>query len=195
MPPSTTEPLVDLEQQPGHLIRRLQQAAVALFMEATRAQDLTPVQFAALAAVQREPGMDQRSLARRIGFDTSTTGGVIDRLEGRGLMTRSASATDRRVRLLHLTDAGRDLLEQAVPAMLGAQERILQPLPESQRANFVSMLRTLVGGHSTGAQTGGTDPMSAGGPKKTGRAAQPAGGNSLRQTQRAAPKLRARTGL
>lgn len=154
--PPTPEGAVDLERQPGHLIRRLQQAAVALFMEATRDQDLTPVQFAALAAAQREPGMDQRTLARRIGFDTSTTGGVIDRLEARGLMTRSASATDRRVRLVHLTAAGASLLRQAVPGMLHAQGRILEPLPAHERERFVAMLVTLTRDH--GAPGARQDP-------------------------------------
>jgi DNA-binding MarR family transcriptional regulator len=52
-----------------------------------------------------QPGLDQRTLASSIGFDTSTIGGVIDRLEKRGLIERQASPTDRRVRLLQVTPA------------------------------------------------------------------------------------------
>src|SRR5882724_10320385 len=36
--------------QPGHLIRRLQQIAVALFMAETKEFDITPIQYAALLA-------------------------------------------------------------------------------------------------------------------------------------------------
>ena len=143
-----------IEAQPGHLIRRLQQLAVALFMEETQGLDLTPVQFAALAAAQRQPGMDQRTLAATIGFDTSTTGGVIDRLESRGLIQRSASADDRRVRLLHPTAAGESLLRGVTPRMLAAQERILAPLPPEQRPLFMGMLEHLVRTH----QGGGREP-------------------------------------
>jgi DNA-binding MarR family transcriptional regulator len=140
----------DIEAQPGHLIRRLQQFAVALFMDETQGLDLTPVQFAALAAAQRQPGMDQRSLAASIGFDTSTTGGVLDRLEGRGLIRRSTSPDDRRVRLINLTAVGTDMLRTVTPRMLAAQQRILEPLPEAQRTAFMDMLERLVRAHQDG---------------------------------------------
>lgn len=149
MPAAPHDDIPDIEAQPGHLIRRLQQFAVALFMEETQGQDLTPVQFAALAAAHRQPGMDQRTLAATIGFDTSTTGGVLDRLESRGLIQRSASAEDRRVRLINLTATGRDTLQAVTPGMLAAQERILEPLPQAQRRVFMAMLERLVRAHQT----------------------------------------------
>lgn len=137
----------ELARQPGHLVRRLQQIAVALFMQEAQALDLTPVQFAALAAAKQQPGMDQRTLARAISFDTSTTGGVIDRLEARGLLRRQPAPEDRRVRRIHLTPAGEVVLEQAVPGMLKAQERILEPLDPQDRERFMLLLGTLVTRH------------------------------------------------
>jgi DNA-binding MarR family transcriptional regulator len=133
-----------LEELPGFYIRRLQQIAVAIFLEETQEFGVTPVQFAALTAIQREPGLDQRTLAGRIGFDTSTLGSVIDRLEARGLVVRSNSPSDRRVRLLHLTEAGVTLLRDIDPSMRKAQLRMLAPLPPEQRLVFMDMLRTLV---------------------------------------------------
>jgi len=135
---------LDLEALPGHYIRRLQQIAVAIFLQETEKHGVTPVQYAALHKIGNAPGIDQRTLARSIGLDTSTTAGVIDRLEARGLMRRSASPEDRRVRLLSLTDAGQDLLADLEPDMLKAQDRILAPLPKAERAEFLRMLRTLV---------------------------------------------------
>jgi len=137
-------PLVDLDAQPGHHIRRLQQIAVAIFLQKTEAGGVTPVQFAALQTVANVPGIDQRTLARTIAFDTSTIAGVIDRLEARGLLRRNASAADRRVRQLTVTSAGGALLAQIVPGMLRAQERILAPLAGPERAQFVRLLRKLV---------------------------------------------------
>ncbi|WP_418316969.1 MarR family winged helix-turn-helix transcriptional regulator [Piscinibacter sakaiensis] len=135
---------IHLDDLPGHYIRRLQQIAVAIFMQETASWSVTPVQFAALQTVANSPGIDQRTLARRIGFDTSTIAGVIDRLEARGLMSRGPSPDDRRVRLLTLTDAGRQLLHEVVPSMLKTQQRILEPLPPAERDEFVRMLRVLV---------------------------------------------------
>ena len=74
---------VDLDDLPGHHIRRLHQIAVAIFLQETEPLGLTPVQYAALQGVANAPGIDQRTLARTIGLDTSTTGGVIDISGGR----------------------------------------------------------------------------------------------------------------
>ena len=135
---------VALEEQPGYYIRRLQQIAVAIFLEETQAHGITPVQYAALYAAMQQPGLDQRTLASSIGFDTSTIGGVIDRLEKRGLIERQASPTDRRVRLLQVTPEGEALLGEVIPAMLKAQKRILAPLPAAVRPQFLAMLKTVV---------------------------------------------------
>jgi DNA-binding MarR family transcriptional regulator len=149
MPRSTRKELpapadTDLDRMPGYFIRRLQQIAVAIFLQETAEHALTPVQYAAMQAVRNKPGIDQRTLARAIGLDTSTTGGVIDRLEARGLVARHPSPTDRRVRLLMLSDAGQAMLDAIVPAIVRAQDRMLEPLPPQERGEFMRMLRTLV---------------------------------------------------
>jgi DNA-binding MarR family transcriptional regulator len=118
--------------------------AVAIFLDETAAYGITPVQYAAMQAVHDRPELDQRSLSRAIGFDTSTIGGVIDRLEKRGVMRRNASPDDRRVRLLTLTAEGEALLDEVRPAMLRAQARMLEPLPASERENFMAMVKILV---------------------------------------------------
>ena len=143
-PRKAAPPRVELESLPGHYIRRMQQIAVAIFLQETESVGLTPVQYAAMQTVGNAPGVDQRTLAASIGFDTSTVGGVIDRLEARGLVQRSASPSDRRVRLLTLTEAGSALLNTAIPAMQRAQARMLGPLPKKEQAEFMRLLRVLV---------------------------------------------------
>ena len=135
---------VDLQGLPGHSIRRLHQIAVAVFLRETQAHGVTPVQYAALQTVGDTPGIDQRTLAANIGLDTSTISGVLDRLEARCLLARSASPDDRRVRRLTLTPAGRALLKLLVPDMQRAQQRMLAPLPKAERAEFMRMLQVLV---------------------------------------------------
>ena len=137
-------PPLDFETLPGHYIRRLQQIAVAAFLQQTEAHGVTPVQYAALNQVGRTPGIDQRTLARSIGFDTSTIASVIDRLEARGLMLRQASPEDRRVRLLQLSDEGAGLLAAIGPDVLKAQQRMLDPLTPAERREFMRMLRAVV---------------------------------------------------
>jgi MarR family transcriptional regulator, lower aerobic nicotinate degradation pathway regulator len=81
----------DIYSRPGHLIRRLQQIAVAIFMEETAEFDVTPVQYSALLAVRNHPGIDQTSLMKTIAFDRSTIGDVVKRLENKRLIRRAVS--------------------------------------------------------------------------------------------------------
>jgi DNA-binding MarR family transcriptional regulator len=144
MPTKTTPSLLPLTDLPGHYIRRLQQIAVGVFMEETQAFGVTPVQFAALNALVATPGIDQRTLAASIGFDTSTIGGVVDRLEARGWVKRQVSPEDRRARLLQVTPDGKQLLQELSASVLSTQERILAPLPQAERQEFLRMLKVLV---------------------------------------------------
>lgn len=91
--------MLDLHDMPGHLIRRLNQVSVSLFMEeATKAgYDLTPVQFAALSAIEAYPGADQATISGVIAYDRVTIGGVVDRLTQKGFVRRgSRCATSAR---------------------------------------------------------------------------------------------------
>lgn len=144
---SAPSPSRELNALPGHCARRLQQIAVALFMQEAGDSGVTPVQFAVLQALARQAGIDQRTLARVVSFDTSTIGGVIDRLEARGLLTRSHSPGDRRVRLLHLTPEGAALLDSLTPSMLRTQKRILEPLSATERKDFMRMMQLVIGHH------------------------------------------------
>ena len=129
---------------PGYLFRRMQQIAVAIFMEECKAFDLTPVQYAALIAIHTHPGIDATRLSAVIAFDRSTLGNVIERLETKKLIERKPSAEDKRVKLLHITRAGATLLRDIMPAVDRAQARMLQPLQPSERKTLLALLSQLV---------------------------------------------------
>jgi len=133
-----------LDQLPGHAIRRLHQISVGIFHQELQEYNLTPVQYGALRTLLDQPGIDQRTLARLIALDTSTTAGVVDRLEARGLLQRNLSPEDKRVRLLSLTEEGRALCALAQPKVLRAQELTLGPLSPDQRQTFMQLLNQLV---------------------------------------------------
>ena len=136
--------LEDLHVLPGHLIRRAQQIAVAIFIEECAAYDLTPVQFAALVAIRGSEGIDATRLSALVALDRSTLGNVLDRLETRGLVIRYASADDKRVKLLKISPTGRALVKRSQAAALRAQERILAPLQPKDRDTLMRLLSQLV---------------------------------------------------
>src|SRR5258706_5154657 len=136
----------NLYAKPGHLIRRCQQIAVALFIEEVGAggHDITPVQYAALVAIQAKPRIEATTLAAMIAFDRSTLGDVIERLVGKGLVERVPDPQDRRVKRLALTREGGRVLAAVEPAVERAQARILAPLPAPDRKRFLALLEQLV---------------------------------------------------
>ena len=129
---------------PGYLFRRMQQIAVAIFIEECKAFDLTPVQYAALIAIRTHPGIDATRLSAVIAFDRSTLGSVIERLEAKDYVERMPSPGDRRVKLLYLTQAGGDLLRDIMPSVDRAQARMLQPLKPADRKTLLTLLEQLV---------------------------------------------------
>ncbi len=132
---------------PGHLIRRAQQLAVAIFMEETAGFDATPVQFAILNALMDEPGEDQITLSGRVAFDPATFGSVIGRLEAKGWVTRKADPADKRRKLLWATPEGEKVALQMKRPVGRAQQRILSPLDAAEQVQLGALLAKLVAGH------------------------------------------------
>lgn len=132
----------DFTTKPGHLARRFQQIAVAVFhAEVENAgYDLTPVQYAALAAIDAHSGMDQATLAGAIAFDRATIGGVVDRLVQKGLVMRKASERDRRAHALAVTEAGRRTLRGIEPAVEAAQRSMLRGLTAGEAKELMRLL-------------------------------------------------------
>src|SRR5689334_25326562 len=71
-----------------------------------RALGLTPAEVNALARLRPGEPLAVADLVAATGQRPSTVTGVIDRLEGRGLLTRAVNARDRRSLTLELTPAG-----------------------------------------------------------------------------------------
>lgn len=134
----------DVYTKPGYLFRRMQQIAVAIFVEECKAFGLTPVQYGALVAIRNHAGIDATRLSAVIGFDRSTLGSVIERLEAKGHIERKPAAEDKRIKLLYLTRSGAKLLRDIMPSVDHAQARILQPLKRAERKRLMALLTQLV---------------------------------------------------
>jgi MarR family transcriptional regulator, lower aerobic nicotinate degradation pathway regulator len=96
-----------------------------------------------LLGVLRDRTPTMHELARLLGLDKSSTTGLVDRAERRGLVVRVPSATDRRSVRVGLTDDGRSLVSRAavgfeadVSAMLG----LLTPRDRETLSRVISRL-------------------------------------------------------
>ena len=129
---------------PGYLFRRMQQIAVALFVEECKEYDLTPVQYASIVAIHTHPGIDATRLSAVIAFDRSTLGSVLERLQTKSLIERRPAPEDKRIKLLYLTKSGVALLRDIKPSVERAQARMLQPLDPADRKKLLALLTQLV---------------------------------------------------
>ncbi len=79
--------------------------------------ELSPVQVHVLRALGESP-LPMSSLAGFLGCDASNVTGLVDRLEGRGLVERQSAQHDRRVKLLVLTESGEALRKRLLARLM-----------------------------------------------------------------------------
>jgi DNA-binding MarR family transcriptional regulator len=75
--------------------------------------ELTPLAYETLICIEDGKGLSQQELSRQLKMYAPKMVGLIDCLEGRGLVERRVSPSDRRRNTLHLTPSGAALLKQA----------------------------------------------------------------------------------
>jgi DNA-binding MarR family transcriptional regulator len=72
---------------------------------------------------------------------------TVDELEKAGLAERVPSPTDRRARIIRVTEAGRKAVAAGQEIVDHVHNDVLGALPEDERKAFTSALTRLVGGH------------------------------------------------
>ena len=101
-----------LYDRPGFMLRRCLQATGSLFERHCRDLGLTQGQYDVLHILRYLGTIDQDKLAQALGLDRATTGAIAAGLERKGLIKRRIKATDRRKRVITLTDGGTELFFQ-----------------------------------------------------------------------------------
>ena len=127
----------------GFLLSQLGYATARRFGELLEPFGLDPRQFAMLRYIDAAEGSSQQSLSGRLQIPPSRMVAHVDDLEERGLVERRPSPGDRRVRALHLTPAGRTVLEQALEVATAHETRTTASLSSDERAVLLGMLQRM----------------------------------------------------
>jgi DNA-binding MarR family transcriptional regulator len=120
-------------------IRRASRVVSQLFAQALAPVDLEGTQFTVLIAAGATGGVPLSNLAEVLVMDRTTLSRNLKPLQRRGLVAVEPGE-DRRVRLVSLTPAGRELLRRALPLWQRAQERLVTALG---RGRFDALFREL----------------------------------------------------
>ncbi|MCY4144733.1 MAG: MarR family winged helix-turn-helix transcriptional regulator [Gammaproteobacteria bacterium] len=85
-------------------------------------------EWRAIAVLGESPGLTSSQIVQRTAMDKVTVSRTVRNLANKKLISKSASATDRRVSHLHLTASGKNVYEQIVPMALEFERQFLQVL-------------------------------------------------------------------
>jgi MarR family 2-MHQ and catechol resistance regulon transcriptional repressor len=99
--------------------------------------------FAILEILLHKGALPVNTLADKIGLTSGSGTSAIDRLESRRLVERRSDPGDRRTRIVHLTPAGRTLIERAFAHHADDMERAASVLNSRERATLLELLRKL----------------------------------------------------
>lgn len=129
----------------GHLLRRAQQVHLAVWQREV-STEVTSVQFATLAVLDRMPGASQAELGAELFLDRSTIADVTSRMVRRSLVARTQDTTDRRRNALSLTVDGRATLEALRPRVEAIEPLLTGGLTTAERANLRDLLDKMLAG-------------------------------------------------
>jgi MarR family transcriptional regulator, organic hydroperoxide resistance regulator len=118
-------------------LRRVFQVVNEQSKKVERETGLTGPQLWAIKVIAEEAPIKVSDVARRMYLHPATVVGILDRLEGRGLVVRTRSQEDRRVVEIELTEQGKDLVVQSPEVAQGLLVKGLETLP-AEKLNLIA---------------------------------------------------------
>lgn len=108
-----------------------------------RSLGLTPSQFDIIATLGNTAGMSFRELGEKTLITKGTLTGVVDRLEAKGLVRRTASPSDGRSQIVQLTRTGEAFFARVFPAHLAYVEQVFSDFSQHDMDTAETALRRL----------------------------------------------------
>ena len=136
-------PLTPLEANLSWLLATVNHALATEMTAAFEAVGISPRGHCVLSRAQ-SGGRTQSELAEEVGLDKTTMVVTVDELEQAGLAERHPSETDRRARVITVTDAGRRKIAEGEEIVDRIQQDVLESLPVKKRAALMDALAQLV---------------------------------------------------
>jgi DNA-binding MarR family transcriptional regulator len=125
-----------------HIMR----ASQGQFMRVFEELDLSLTQMKLLVQLEEGDTESVSSLGGCIGLSPAASSRAVDQLVRRGLIDRVESPEDRRARLLHLSDQGREVLAQVTRARIIGVEQFIATVPDEQREALSAALLPILEG-------------------------------------------------
>jgi DNA-binding MarR family transcriptional regulator len=114
------------------------------FMRFLKDQDLNAAQYGALMRLYHHGNCTVSDIGTQFGITAPAASQLVDKLVHEGLVERTESAQDRRVKHLALTSQGRRLVDASLEARLEWTRALGQVLPPDRRETIAQALADLI---------------------------------------------------
>ena len=128
----------------GYLANHMARLFANRLQDRIRPLGLSPARFPVLLELWDEDGLTQRDLVERLDVEQATMANTLARMERDGLIERRPSPTDRRARLVFLTDRARGLQGAAMAAAAAANRQALSGLSAQEQAVFIDLMARVI---------------------------------------------------
>lgn len=143
---TSTEPEVQhLDHSLGFLINALARMMMNELDGRLQESGLTPTTWSVLMALGEEDGLPQTELSRRTFLDGATMTRALDILESRDFIKRERDELDRRVQIVTLTSAGREVYPVFARYGMNVNDEAAQVLTPGERDCIEGCVRRLLG--------------------------------------------------
>jgi len=146
-PPAAAHPLTDPQQASDLLLYRLAKLAAVAARLVTRLCEgqygITRREWGVLMWLAQQPGLPPSALAERLELDRARISRAIASLQAKGLVHRHPRPGNRRLAVLQLTAAGRQLHQALFPQIREINLRMLAPLAPAAVAQLDATLALL----------------------------------------------------
>lgn len=130
-----------VEEAAAHLVPLAARLFARALQERLSRHGVSVAQWSMLLLLWEEDGLTQRELGRRQRIEEPTAARTLHRMERDGLVRRLSDGGDRRRRRVVLTERGRLLRDELVPAALEVNAVATHGLSADDKQRLVSLLR------------------------------------------------------
>lgn len=136
-----------LERHLGYWMRLVSNRVSGAFARSLSQHDISTAEWVALNKIEQTPDLTSSTLSASIGMTRGAVSKILDKLESKALIRRSASPDDSRVQFLSLTRNARRLLPVLAEVANSNDDQFFSALDKSERTALRMVLQKLADIH------------------------------------------------
>lgn len=132
----------------GRFIKQISEEMRKNANNAMRSLNITAAQLDVLLELSRVPEkqLPLKELEQRLHVAQSTAAGIVVRLEQKGFAEGFGDPSDRRIKLVRITEAGIECAAAAIQGLYSAETKLLSSLTQTERDIFFALLKKICDG-------------------------------------------------